>query len=89
MGDDFKVDDVVVRVSDDSGLMPIGSIRRVQSTYWWDGDDEDPADMALIFTSDPPGDSGWFAAGFRKLPKADDSFIRQLRALTPKEDNHA
>lgn len=86
MADDFKAGDVVVRISDNYGLMPVGTIRRVAATFWYD--EPGCEGEALEFVGDKPGES-WFSKGFRKLPPASPEFIALLRSLSPgrvKED---
>lgn len=100
MGDDFKVGDVVVCVdvaprgnwpvhNKNLSELKIGAMYRVD----WTGRSRQGVPAVLL--SGVPFDSrdgryaGFDAKRFRKLRKADDSFIRQLRTLTPKEDNHA
>lgn len=88
MSDDFQVGDVVVCISDDyerasgpeSWWPKRGQIYRVA------GLDHCLNGLFLEFAEDPDfGDTelGWAATDFRKLPKADEQFTEQMRAIRP------
>lgn len=94
MADEFKVGDVVVRVKIDrdidpfhgrrmksKGSIPYGSMVRVADVIYFN-------EVGLVIQGHPSGHptGAWSHLGFKKLPKADDTFINQMRSLKPAKD---
>lgn len=80
---DYDVGDVVVCVDDSGGLfdLPVvrfGQIERVSQIVECEGGG---LGVELIGKTHP--DWAYGAERFRKLPKADDTFTEQMRALRP------
>jgi len=80
----FQVGDVVIKVTGRyAGL--IGRVTGLD--FWPGGKGVPPCDVLHLEKPHPetPNRHGWVAKNFRKLPKADEQFTEQMRALKPKK----
>jgi len=91
MADEFKVGDVVVCIGGTGRYVPIGTIDRVTFVDWYDEEHsfDCQAGVGIDLLGHPAREhdaEAWCSSAFRLLPKADDTFINQMRSLKPAKE---
>jgi len=91
MSDEFKVGDIVICTGGTGLRVKIGTIDRVTFVDWYDAKHSDDGEAGvgidlLNNSAQAHGAESWCSNAFRLLPKADDTFINQMRSLKPAKE---